>query len=142
MESLLQPLFEYANGLLQPVRDGLEQLRFYVALILNAVAALCFAQTLDERATFVSRCVYLLVLWFLLPTTLSLVDSFYSLLWFSSREQLAAWLWLVKPCVFLLLAGLYIGAIVRMGWKKTYYAIVCVLGILAMLHRLFQHFAA
>ncbi len=143
MQALLEPLVSYFNGLLQPVHDALEQLRFYVALILNAIAALCFAQTFENRATALSRFVYLLVLWFLLPTALSLVDSFYQLFWFSSRENFTAWLWFVKPSVFSLFSCAYLAA-VFFAWRRRGYLdlVFFVAATGFMLHRLYGYLAA
>ena len=143
VQSFLQPLVDQFHALLQPLYDALEQLRFFAALIMNAIAALCFAQTLDDRATFVSRSVYLLVLWFLLPTALSLADSFYHLLGFSSRENFTAWLWLVKPSVFSLFACAYITAgffAVRKKHVLDFLLFFAATGL--MLHRLYGHFTA
>ncbi len=143
MQSLLQPLVDQFNALLQPMYDALEQMRFYIALILNAIAALCFAQTFENRATAISRFVYLFVLWFLLPTALSLVDSFYQLLWFSSRENFTGWLWLVKLIVLSLFACAYLAAAFFAVRKK--HVLDSLLFLTAaglMVHLLYGYFAA
>ncbi len=143
MQSLLQPLVDQFNVLLQPIYDALEQVRFFAALILNAIVALCFAQTFENRATVLSRFVYLVVLWFLLPTALSLVDSFYRLLWFSSRENFTEWLWLVELVVFSLFICAYLAAAffaVRKKLVLDYLLFVVAAGL--MVHRLYGYFAA
>ena len=141
MQALFQPLVDQFHALLQPLYDALEQLRFFVALILNALAALCFAQTFENRATAFSRLVYLLVLWFLLPTALSLVDSFYQLLGFSSRENLKAWLWLVKPSVLSLFCCAYCVA-TFFAWRRKNFLDIALFVVAAclMLHRLYNHY--
>ena len=143
MQVLLQPLVDQLHALLQPLYDALEHLRFLAALILSAIATLCFAQTFENRATLLSRLIYLLVLWFLLPTVLSLSDAFYHLLGFANRENFTAWLWLVKPSVILLFCAAYIvGAF--FAWRKRSYRdlFVFVLATGCMLHRIYSHFAA
>ena len=141
MSSLLQPLVDQFDVLLQPLYDALEQLRFFVALILNAIAVLCFAQTFENRATTLSRVVYLLVLWFLLPTALSLVDSFYQLLWFSSRENFTAWLWFVKPSVLSLFCCAYLVA-TFFAWRRRNFLDLAlfIAAVCLMLHRLYEYY--
>ena len=143
MQSLLQPLVDQFHALLQPLYDALEQLRFFAALILNAIAALCFAQTFENRATALSRFVYLLVLWFLLPTALSLSDAFYALLGFSSRENFTAWLWLVKPSVFSLFCSAYlVAAFFALRKKHVLDSLLFLAAIIFMAHRLYGHFTS
>lgn len=120
MQSLLQPLYDQFAILVQPLYDLLAQLRFYAAVIIVALTALCFAQTLESRATSISRAVYLVVLWLLLPTSLTLLDSFYGLLGFSTRENMTSWMWLLTPSLLVVLCASYAGALF-FAWRKRIY---------------------
>ncbi len=141
MQSILQAVTE---TMLEPIYQVVEQVRFFSAVVINAIVAICFAQTLENRATALSRAIYLLILWATLPVALGLVNAFYKILGFSSRESMAEWAWLIIPAILAMLCAAYAAALL-LAWRKKKRNILDVLlfafALFLMVHRTYQHYS-
>ena len=144
MQSILQAINQNIDVMLQPIYQVVEQIRFLIAVVINAIVALCFAQTLENRATAISRAIYLLIMWTLLPVALGIGDAFYKILGFGSRESMAEWQWLITPVILVALCATYAAALVY-AWRKKKQRnildmLLFTLALCLMAQRLYQHY--
>ena len=145
MQSILQTLYGNIEIMLQPIYQIAEQIRFLIAVVINSIVALCFAQTLENRATAVSRAIYLIIMWAILPVALNLVDAFYEILGFAERENMQQWTWLIIPVILATLCASYAVALV-VAWRKEKQRnildlLLFTVALLLMAHRFYQHYS-